>query len=95
MWKMLGEPAMASVYRSMKPEIVSLNKLYQNGIAVALCENRCRWNRDAITRLWLQTLSGPTRFPYARFWIASGLPTIRWAGHSGCHAGAQWDVSIA
>jgi hypothetical protein len=22
-------------------------------------------------------------------------PGIRWADHSGCHAGAQWDVSIA
>ena len=27
--------------------------------------------------------------------ITSGLPTIRWADHSGGHAGAQWDVSIA
>src|SRR5713101_5843096 len=27
--------------------------------------------------------------------VATGLPTIRWADHSGCHAGAQWDVSIA
>jgi len=39
------------------------------------------------------------RFRLARLWPTSGLPTTRWAtrwaDHSGCQAGAQWDVSIA
>jgi hypothetical protein len=39
------------------------------------------------------------RFSHCHSWagsvISSCLLTIRWADHSGCHAGAQWDVSIA
>ena len=56
-----------------------------------ICSRIARHPRELADGFPQADLSIPIRanFLKARSWIVSGLPTIRWADHSGCQAGAQ------